>query len=708
MMDHIRQFDWCTSTTSGPFFIEESVLDNCNTEKIITNRFVDPLASSDDEEHPPNVIDWDNVFKNKDSKQAPKMFVPGLRPVAQYPKLSALTAAQHHKGLKVLCAMYPNILEEMHILRPTQMDRRNFEVLNEVYEKEQKEYIEWAKSLWVSAHCVRALRPKPAIETIYEAEFKVRAHRLSGYPQRFDMAAQIPLACTKPHQYEATLKETLIDVHVRDLPHVSLPQPIVKLTSIIKPCTVPEPCHKHPYPFILPTETSVSILPIMELHRELAQYAAANGSKFIASENSLRCLMEFNRHWSIPVTVCSVFNHEGERCNVIVLDSEFTINKEPATIRTFKAFRHLLEHTLIPSSEVEKAIEKMKNNKQKEPKKKKHATPFEEMDVEPELSSDEEPLGLCIMEDYDVDNAPNSEKSDTTPAGKTDQDYYEKGTDSPSHKNKAMANGDVSLEDINDIIGVYNCTCSDTMYEIPPRRSFKKWQITNNTTQESVDFIVHCSHKARQNFSELILEPVPEYQLELGASEQSPDRIRSLALSLMLRKNASVLTGRVDACSGDLVTLERAEAGQLRAEQGPRWRQALNALHTTLSELQGLVPGHYVLKHEPSHFDNAFLYVSRPHSISCDLQLQFDSSQLIEPDEAKMAKTAPTLTPVLLPYHKYRNILPCAFSPFESHLQKDAKKPPAKQKTPPQALKNEAEQENGRSKVSVLRFPVYL
>lgn len=55
---------------------------------------------------------------------------------------------------------------------------------------------------------------------------------------------------------------------------------------------------------------------------------------------------------------------------------------------------------------------------------------------------------------------------------------------------------------------------------------------------------------------------------------------------------------------------------------------------------------------QPSHFDNAFLYVSRPHSLSSDLLLQFDSSQLLEPEEAKMAKVAPTLTPVLLPYHK--------------------------------------------------------
>lgn len=56
-------------------------------------------------------------------------------------------------------------------------------------------------------------------------------------------------------------------------------------------------------------------------------------------------------------------------------------------------------------SELEKAKEKMKNNLEKDPKKKKNATPFEQMDLEPELSSDDEPLGLCIMDDFEVDNA---------------------------------------------------------------------------------------------------------------------------------------------------------------------------------------------------------------------------------------------------------------------------------------------------------------
>lgn len=61
------------------------------------------------------------------------------------------------------------------------------------YEAEQKEYIEWAKTLWTTNHCVRALHPKPHVEMVYEARFKMRANEMNSYPKTYDMAAQIPL-----------------------------------------------------------------------------------------------------------------------------------------------------------------------------------------------------------------------------------------------------------------------------------------------------------------------------------------------------------------------------------------------------------------------------------------------------------------------------------------------------------------------------------
>lgn len=62
----------------------------------------------------------------------------------------------------------------------------------ETYEKEQKEFQEWAKSLWTNNHCVRALRPKPIIEVVYEAEFKMKANEIAAFPKRYEMAALIP------------------------------------------------------------------------------------------------------------------------------------------------------------------------------------------------------------------------------------------------------------------------------------------------------------------------------------------------------------------------------------------------------------------------------------------------------------------------------------------------------------------------------------
>lgn len=50
----------------------------------------------------------------------------------------------------------------------------------------------------------------------------------------------------------------------------------------------------------------MSILPKTEVQRELAQYACDNGALYIASENALKCMVETDRHWAIPVSVCEV------------------------------------------------------------------------------------------------------------------------------------------------------------------------------------------------------------------------------------------------------------------------------------------------------------------------------------------------------------------------------------------------------------------
>lgn len=46
-------------------FVEESDLDNCNTEKIIKNRFHDPLLSSESEDETPAKINWDEMFRTR-------------------------------------------------------------------------------------------------------------------------------------------------------------------------------------------------------------------------------------------------------------------------------------------------------------------------------------------------------------------------------------------------------------------------------------------------------------------------------------------------------------------------------------------------------------------------------------------------------------------------------------------------------------------
>ncbi|XP_050561529.1 uncharacterized protein LOC118263295 isoform X4 [Spodoptera frugiperda] len=682
MMEHVRIFDWCSSAQDR-YFVEEADLDNCNTEKILRNKFIDPLVSSDSEDEAPNKIDWDEVFRDKKTHNG-RMHVPCLRAVPQYPKLSKLASNKHHQMLKVLCTENPHVLGDCFIGKASRQDFKAFETEKETYLAEQKEYKDWAKTIWTTNHFIRALRPKPLVEAVYEAEFKMKALRMRGLPKQYDLAAQIALESPRSN-CDVILKQELIGVAPSEVPLIQIPKEITKAINIITPCTVPEPCQKHPYQIILPHENTISMLPTTEVHKELATFAWTNGTQYIASENALKCLVQWNRYWTIPLSVCESISPDGEKANVVVLDSEFSINKEVAPIRTYKAFRHLLESTLIPLAEKEKVRKNYTNKeKPKEVGSKFHVNAksiFESSD----LTSDEEEENLVIDTGEDTDFG--SPKPKSSKRLKTEESVRRSArlmSNESIGYNTRAASRRVS-EECQDI-GVYSCTCKDTIYEKPPRRSYKKWQFRNKLDNEKLDIIVHCPHKARDGSRELIFEPSPEYQLDLGASEQSMDSLRSIALSLALRKNAAVVNVRVDGSGGDVATIDVLPAEKFTKKHPDMTRQVITAVHTALSQLQGLLPGHYVLLHEPSHGANSMLLSSRSGR-GARLLLQFDSSQLAEADEAQMVRNPPVISDALLPYHKFRKILPCAFTPHENQLAKEVKKPATKKKAPPQALK---------------------
>ncbi|XP_026745289.1 uncharacterized protein LOC113506657 isoform X1 [Trichoplusia ni] len=673
MMEHIRQFDWCAPIPES-HFVEESDLDNCNTEKIIKNRFHDPLLSSESEDETPAKINWDEMFRTRKNHKI-KVYVPCLRPVPQYPKLSALTNQQHYQILKVLSEENPHIAPDLVIHKPQRQDHKVYEAVKEIYLKEQKEYMEWAKTLWYMDHCIRALRPKPAVETVYEAEFKVKIQRMSSLPKKYDIAAQIPLE-SRRKTCDAVLKQELINVPLSDIPFAKIPENINKQFSILRPCAVPEPCQKHPYQFVLPNEKGVSVLPTSEIHRELALYALTNGAQYIASENALKCLMQQNRPWIIPVSVCETIGPDGDKVNVVVLDSEFSAHKEDPQMRTYKAFRHLLEQALIPMKEKEKLLK----DKKKEVPSPVKAETTEDADM---LSDDEDSMFICTD-----DNTDNTETESVQPSwskridNKLNNSNLEK--DSVGYITRAVSRK--ISEDVHDI-GLYNCTCKDTIYEHPPRRSFKRWQFRSKS-EINYDIIIHCPHKARSKTGELLIEPIVDYQLDLGASKQSTDSIRSLALSLMLRKNASVVLARVDGPTGEVASLLPMSADTF-CGQHPGVSGALhNTLYTALGQLQGLVPGHYVLQHEVSHGPHALLLSPRG-ARGAALSL---CGAAPPRDEDRLARKPPDLTPELLPYHKSRKLLPCAFTPYPNQLVRETKKPAPKKKAPPQAIKLQAEQ----------------
>ncbi|XP_041973537.1 uncharacterized protein LOC121729173 isoform X1 [Aricia agestis] len=677
-MDHISQYNWCFSQPDLQFLRVEDI-ENSVTEKILRNKFRDPLISSSDSDDEKPSIDWEKIFTEKQAvDKFRRLYVPGLRQVPQYPKVSAITQQQHYQCMKVLCHQNPNVLELEFMPRPTKGDFRVFEEIKATYEKEQKEYQEWAKSLWLTSHCTRALRPKPPVETTYEARFNMKAHEFVSYPSNYKMAAQIPLDFVQSS--ELIHDKDLISVNIKDLPQIRC-EPLTKHQTIMKHIPVPEPCNKHKCKFVLPNEKSVTELPLTEVQRELAQYAADNNAQIIATESALRCLVELDHSWMLPVAVCEVFGPDGDTKKVVVLGSDFAMQKESVLVRTYKAFKLLLEHFLIPPSERGKLL-----NSQNETKPENVTTDKPVIDTG--SSDDEDNNMLCIdeaelqMDDSDSEN--NLVIDDMDPQNIETEELNGQAEEKEEKDKETNTNvdEDKSVKHTKERIGrkqndkpnkdeFYNCCCKDTQFEMPPRRSYRRWQLRSDT--DTCHIIVHCSHRLRDESGEVVVEPIPEYQIDVGASELSSDRSAALALALRLRPAATLLTVRVDNATGDVISYERRRPADADATAA--------RLHSAVTHLTQLNTGHYVLKHEPSHGANALLYAT----CGAGAELSLVPQRAPQPDDAAQLRVPPTLAPVLLPVHKFRKQLPCAFSPYEKQVKPP--RPQPRQKTPPQAIK---------------------
>ncbi|XP_063823765.1 uncharacterized protein LOC135073510 [Ostrinia nubilalis] len=640
MMEHIRQHDWCDSEPDNYFVLESDIDKYSVINKILANKFHDPLLASSESEDEGNQrpIHWDKIFKEKKENEqgiGNRPVVPGFSPFPPYPKLSALTIQQHQQLLRVLCGQNLDVMPMEFIGRAKKCDYKAFEELKEIYEKEQKEFIEWGKTMWTT-HCCRVLRPKPVVEMVYDSEFKVAAHRFESFPKNFHVAAQIPLEDSKI-TCEMAQVDSLIKVSTTSLPQIKEPdlsRERLYITAAEYPA--PEPCSKHPCRFMLPKENSMTILPLTEVQRELAEYAVENGAHCIASEEALRCLMELDRHWSLGLSVCSVMSIDGDGITTVVIDSEFSLQREPALVRTQKAFRKLLEYTLIPSEEKQSSS---KYDASPSAAKKSGGFGFNDMD----LSDEDEDQLIIDTGDLQI----NDEEPQTKPAIQTRSS--QKNTETEADKTKETDKGETN----DNKIDFYNCTCREPL-DTPPSRSYTKWKVINTASNDAYSFIAHTPHTAKfDSGGEVAVEPISEYQVDLGVRELSPHTLRSQALVLMLRKNASILNVRIDAPTGEVVKTEIVHYEDFVKKHMDVIYDVHNRLYTLLDQLQGLLPGHYVLRHEPAHGNNAILYTTLGgRGKAAALTMHFDAALPLEADETVSLRQPPTLTTGLLPIHK--------------------------------------------------------
>ncbi|XP_039763100.1 uncharacterized protein LOC120635958 isoform X2 [Pararge aegeria] len=584
--------------------LDDDFFTNRVVERPLRDRSRNSGTSSDSEDDVPDAS-WDAIIANyiKERREA-RIYVPCLYQKAPpYPKLSAINSKEQFRCLKVLCYENPHILPGKSIPPPSNKDRKFFEALKTRYENEQKEFIAWAKELWTNNHCVRALHPKPEVEKVYEAIFKMRAFEMRSFPKTYERVALLSLEKKNSNAFEMILDKEIITVDIQSLPQLER-RLIRKKTCIIKTYSLPEPCTKHPCRFILPYLNSVSTLLLTDIHEYLADFGYENKAQYVVSEDALQCLLEWNRPWEIPVTVHRIFELDDDTKHVVVLGNEFAARKEPVLSRTYKAFKLLLLPCLIPS------ISELSDDE----------------------SSDDE------GNDVDVDDSglEFSKKDDEA------EKSTEAGKDSKSLHKEAEDHSGVP----------YGCTCKDTLFEKPPQRSFSKWQVKDNTTGVNYDVIVHCPHQVRDKNGEVLFEPIPEYQLELGGSAQPPGIIRSLGLWLHLRNNASLLNVRINGVSGEVATLEAVDAERFRREHGDVMSGVAQILHTAFSQLQGKLPGTYILRHAANGSTDVMLFAAKPTN---EGSMLLDIKPLLgEINESKSVSAAPEIVPVLLPFHNGR------------------------------------------------------
>ncbi|GBP82342.1 hypothetical protein EVAR_90977_1 [Eumeta japonica] len=646
----------CYFEKDSEHFVTEQGLDNSVIEKILSNKFKDPLLSSSESEDESNTpkFNWDKILgNNTNGNKSSNIFTPGMKPLPAYPKLSTLTKQQHYKCLKILAAEHPLVNENNRYPRPTRGDHKTFAQIKPVYEAEQQEYIQWAKKMWSTDHCIRALRPRPPVESVYDAEFNFRANMLKSMIKHYEFAAQIPFE-SLDNQFSLIHQKNLITVNTSQLPVVKSITLKSKYTILRHNPKCQNICEKHPCYFVSPSEKVTSTLSLMELNEGLAEYAAVNGAQFIISEDALKCLVEHKRSWFLPVNVHEGLNLDNSCNTVVVIGDEFSLHKEPATVRTYTAFKHMLHQALVVPQESLKQIEGSHINTSEV---KSSAVSTRNKDFMDTYSDEEENLVI----DFELEE------------GNAKLNSEQKGISFPKKEPTTLKSR------LNN--GSNQCSCK----EQPPPRSYTKWEVRNRSTNEKISIIVHCAHKAKNNESEVILEPIPEYQLDLGGSILPPDKIRSLALSLYLRRNATLLTVRLDGQTGDIVTYDYADLQELEDKhENSLISGAANVIYSTLNHLQGLLPGNYVLQHETQHGPNGLLYTARSyHTGTQSLSLEVSNTQLSDETEAQYLKTPTALGPVLLPYHKTRKILPLAFSPFPNHIAKQPRKFMNKPKIPP-------------------------
>ncbi|XP_012231570.1 uncharacterized protein [Linepithema humile] len=580
-METFKNIDWhptLEDLIDDVFIRDERMQDESAMYKILTDCFKDPFEDIESEYAEVDVeqikqlsddidisVDMEEEkFKNKDSVQEEKSYVPGIRKLPfNFPRRSCLSKPQQAMCLRVLLKLST---KEYMLTDVQRAEMEAYMALQKQITKEQTEFLDFAKSKWDNnlTHMIKC--NKYVIE-----KWKAKVRRLQQLPRYYIECKNIPLSVQEININTSTKKKIKVEF-VTCLKQVSFFE--VTLPKLDQPCKLsmnPENLLRKYQPCVVFDKATEHFrFPVSE-DEYCEKFALETKADLIISSSGLKCLLnnldyKHTNTWAIPVVIKS----HNEK-NFVYIDKKLPPLIATVPEKNTWVYKYILRYYFVDAKN--KSLENAEKYKLD-----KSAVHLDSDDSECSYSS------INHLKDYEKDLYLSD----------TDESEFASENEVPeTHKNvsyKVFTIEPAEFVDQHDQV----------------THAVKKYRMLVRTKTEGIE--VSSDGKSLP----LILAPKMEHQLGFGAEATTLEEGIHQWASLMFTPEASLARVRIEADTSEVIQIERHMTTSLSSEMkrlyNVKVEDSLSILHNIIEVLSFLTPGRYILKHVPQNGSFAYVY----------------------------------------------------------------------------------------------------